>query len=175
MGYDYAEQAKPLGERKENQMEVDEARTLEKDAKVNRFRLEEEAENHANLLRYWAEEEALAENERDLAKIFLEETEARVELKIRAEPPVPKLTEAIVEALVTDNQEVKDAKQRYMKLIARARDYGVGTAVMASRGRQIDNLVVLYTRQYFSNPDGSRTADDKERADQRASLNRRDA
>ena len=128
------------------------------DCKVSKYNLDSLSEEQAALSLKYGEKVAEAREARDTAKQRLELKKADVELEIRKNPPAehPKLTEAIVSALVTQNPGVQICTS---DLIAATRDLNEWEAAERAidiRKGSIDNLVRLHGSQYFALKTGER-------------------
>lgn len=122
-----------------------------KDVQINRFKLEEECELQPALYYFYAEQYATARSERDAAKDHLDLVLAESESGIRANPPPDvKVTEAAIKALLEQDAAVQKAKASFRQAQANVDLLYAATASLEHRKAELDNLVVLWTREYYS-------------------------
>lgn len=147
------------------------------DVKINRFKLPQECEEHSSLYQYYADLLADARVDVDVEKDRLNIVEAERELDIRKNPPEsPKITEAVIKALVQSDGKVVKRKGK----LGGAKDglYHLEAAVTAleHRKRMLDSLVQLLIAGYYSAPKTERKPDmketDKASANVRGKLNK---
>ncbi len=147
------------------------------DVKINRFKLAEECEQHVSLYQYYADELASIRASTDRRKDVLSLIEAQRELSIRKDPPEdsPKITEAVVKALVQSDERVIEAKNTLSAI--RKEQYHLEAAVTAleHRKRMLDSLVQLLIAGFYSAPKTERKGNtevaDKGSKDVRKKLN----
>jgi len=137
---------------------MSEERDILEDLKINRFKLEDEAENQPSLFYHYSEIASEARENRDKAKAKLKETEARIGLDYRSGKRVSeaKLTEASIAAAVDTDPEVMEARKKYLSAEAELGKAVSAEEAMQQRKAMIGHLVQLYTMQYYSKPHGSR-------------------
>lgn len=133
-------------------------RSIADDVAINRFKLEEESEEHSSLYWYWSEQSTEARKERDIAKAKYKEIVAKIEIDYRADRLEMdcKKTESSISSHVEIHPEVKQYKQALIDA-----EYKLGKAEsaeesMRQRKSMLNNLIQLYTMQYYSAP-GSKT------------------
>jgi len=151
-------------------------REIKDDVKINKFRLDDECQEHASLYYYYAEQLADAKKERDTAKANFKETTARTELNYRADRPGYELdckkTESSISAAVEIHKDVIAAKQDYLRAEALVNKTESAAESMRQRKGMLDNLISLYQTQYYSEPHG-KSKTDQTSDDHRKSLNKR--
>lgn len=152
-----------------------EERNIEDDLKINRFKLEDEAENQPSLFYHYSEIAADAREKRDKAKARLKEVEGRVSLDYRSGKKVTeaKLTEASISAAVDIDIEVIEARNAYLKAEAILGKATAAEESMQQRKAMIGHLVQLYTMQYYSKPNGAKGADEQASDAVRDKLNKK--
>lgn len=153
-------------------------RDITDDLKINRFKLEDEAENQPSLFYHYSEITATARETRDKAKARLKEVEGRVSLDYRTGKRVSetKLTEAAISAAVDIDAEVVEARHAFLKAEAELGRAASAEEAMQQRKAMIGHLVQLYTMQYYSKPGPSKAgsgADEQVGDELRKNLNRK--
>ncbi len=148
---------------------------IKDDVNVNRFRLDEECEKQAAIYHNYAEALADARTATDAAKDLLSLDLAEEEIRIRAEFEAngTKATEASVKAALETQEKIKASRKQLRE--AQARQYEAEAAVKAMEHRksELDNLTTLFSRAYFSLPEGSRGVTSQVGGSVRDQLNRR--
>lgn len=134
-------------------------RNLAQDKRLDRYALDEECEKQADVFHHWACQAADAKKERDLIKSELKELEAKVQIKIRTgkyslpkdkEGKPIKLSDKTILALVDMDEEVCTLRE---ELIEAEAEYGKAAGAeesMQHRRSSLNNLVELYTKEYYS-------------------------
>jgi hypothetical protein len=150
---------------------------VNKDVLVNRFRLDEENEAHPTNYLFYADLLAEAKKEKDRAEEELDAHMNTMELKIRKEPPdeLTKVTDSAVKSLIVSDektielrQAVNDCKYVIYKLDAVVRS-------LEQKKNNLDNLTVLWSKGYYSLPDGGknfRNGNDAAQTEARKNLNK---
>lgn len=134
-----------------------EGRNIEEDRKLNRYRLDEEAETQAEAYGWWAERLAEAKSMRDTAKVYMEYTTDSTAFSIRRTPPEDmKITEALISNLVATDPVVRKAKDDYLAAQAAVNVLEAHVTAMEHRRSQIKNLTMLWIGGYYSVPGTSR-------------------
>ncbi len=83
------------------------------DLKLNKFKLDEEASKQSSLYQYFTDKLTEVRALKDEISLKLEEKLAEVELNIRNNPPDGlKITESVIQALVVNNEEIKELRKR---------------------------------------------------------------
>lgn len=133
-------------------------RDIQNDVKINRFNLEVEAEEHASTFWYWSEKAADCRKVRDLAKIDLKESESKLALDFRSGVVEMgcKITDSSVSASVDSDSGICHKKR-----ILTDAEYALNKAEAAAESMRhkksgINNLIELYTMQYYSTPGAQR-------------------
>lgn len=138
----------------------DEVRDLEKDIKINRFKLDVECERHVDMYHYWAEVLATAKSALDEAKNHYEYTRSKTELEIRRKMErgdiAIKQTEATVKACLDVHEDVMSAMSQL--LTEQENVYHAQAAINAldHRRSQLDNLTQLNIRAMYAAPSGGK-------------------
>jgi hypothetical protein len=129
----------------------------EEDRKINRYRLDEEAEKQAATYGFYADRLAEAKSNRDSQKANLEYIEAKVGLQMRENPPENiKVTDSTISNLVSCNDDVQSAKNKYLEEQALVNKLEAIVTAMEHRRSQIKNLTMLWIGGYYSVPGSSR-------------------
>lgn len=133
--------------------------SIKDDVLINRFRLDEECEKHAGIYHNWAEQLANAKDDVNTADDKLKFTLAERELIIRKklETEGTKTTEGMVKALLETDKEVLDAREACREATKSQYHLEAATKSMEHRKSELDNLVTLYAKAYFSKPEGRPT------------------
>ncbi len=148
--------------------------SIKDDVKVNRFRLDEECEKHAGLYHGWAEQLADAKDAVNTADDRLKFILAERELIIRKNLEIEgaKTTEGMVKAKLETDQEVLDAREACREAAKNQYHLEAATKSMEHRKSELDNLVTLYAKAYFSRPEGRNGVTEQVGDDVRKNLNR---
>ena len=153
----------------------DEEQDFRDDLRINKFKLEEECEKQPSLYGYWANELSDIRAEKDQAEDKLDLLEANVELNYRTNPPEGmKVTEATIKSMVESNAEIQ--KQKEIVRDKKSKLYHFETAVKALEQKKssLDNLVTLFVKGFYSQPDGKRrSGTDEAELDSRKNLNKK--
>lgn len=140
---------------------------------VNKYKLDTECEQQPALYLEQAEKLATAKGDRDEMDNRLKFVLAEREQFIRGAYKDQKLTEAGVKALLETDPEVLGARENLVK--AEKTVYYLEAVVKAYEHRKasLDNLVVLFSKGYYSRPDGGKmSAEDVAQKDIRKNLNK---
>lgn len=148
-----------------------------KDVKINRFKLPQECAEHSSLYQYYADLLAEAKADADGEKDRLNIVEAERELDIRKNPPEsPKITEAVIKALVQSDKKVIKQKEGLRQVREGLYHLEVAATSLEHRKRMLDNLVQLLIAGYYSAPKTERKPNteetDKASAGVRSRLNK---
>lgn len=125
---------------------------FEADVRINRFKLDEECEIQPALYSFYSTQQVEAKAEYDSAKANLELVQAQRELHYRRNPPDDvKITDATTKALVTADTEVQKAQER-LSIASKALNVLNGAlASLDQRRSALNNLVELFTKDYYNN------------------------
>jgi hypothetical protein len=127
------------------------------DVKINRFKLERECERQPSLYMFYSEELTDAKSDRDFEEDELDRILGKRELWIRDNPPEgTKTTENSVKASLSCDQEVVDQKEKFRKAKSRVYHLEGVTKSFEHRKTMLDNMVVLWSKGYYSLPDGGK-------------------
>jgi len=130
------------------------------DIRINRFKLDEECESHASAYYYYAEQYAEARKERDAAKDKLDLVLGQRETHIRRNPPDDmKVTEAVVTALLAQDTDVLAAREALRIAQGKVDVLYAATSAFEHRRSQLDNLVYIWSKEYYSNGGNNQRAD----------------
>jgi GH25 family lysozyme M1 (1,4-beta-N-acetylmuramidase) len=121
-----------------------------KDMKINRFKLNEDCEAQPSLYHFYAHEYALARSERDAAKDALDLVMGQREMAIRLNPPEVKITEAVITALLVQDEEVQSAKKALREAQTKVDILYASTSALEHRRSELDNLVSMWVKDYYS-------------------------
>jgi regulator of replication initiation timing len=152
----------------------DEERDFRDDLRINKFKLEEECEKQPSNYGYWANLLSEARADKDQAEDKLDLLEAQVELNYRTNPPKRmKVTEGTIKSMVESNKEIQEQKDLLRS--KKSEVYHLETAVKALEQKKssLDNLVTLFVKGFYSQPDGKRRSKtDESEVNSRKNLNR---
>ena len=150
-------------------------RDILEDLKIDRFALEKECSEHSELFYYWSEKVPKKEKIRDDLKVELKKLEGEIELKMRrGEIEIGvKVTEKAIAAAVDCYPEIVEKR----KDLAFA-EYELGEVESAEhsmrhRKGQINNLVQLFTKEYYSQPGNTTDIQEQTRDVLNKNLNKR--
>ena len=141
-----------------------------KDVEIDRLKLEEECEVQPSMYYFYAEKLADARKARDKAKDRHDLVLGQRETYIRRNPPEDmKITEGVISALLVQDTEVQTVKEELRLAQAELDLLYAASSSMDQRSKSLDNLVTLWTKEYYNN---------KNKADEgsealRGNLNRR--
>lgn len=132
--------------------------SIEDDVKINKYKMEEECEIHPSLYYQYSEESVDARADRDKAKNHLKEVMAKVEIDYRTgkREVETKLTEAAISSYVEIDPDVVSAKRAFFEAEKRANRAQSHEDCMRQRKSMLDNLIQLYTMNYYSEPNGKK-------------------
>lgn len=136
-----------------------EERVFSNDIKINKYKLDDECEQHSSMYHYWSDALADAKTDLDRLKEQKEVIVAERDQYLRKnwdESRWGKQTEPAIKAKLMTDEKV--AKIREDFLDAQANVYTLQSAVSSFEHRKsmLDNLVTLFVRQYYSGPNGKR-------------------
>ena len=122
-----------------------------KDIRINRLKLDEECEIQPALYHFYAEEYAQARAVRDAQKDKLDLVLGTRETYLRRNPPEDiKITESVIAALLVQDTEVQTAKEEFRKAQAKVDILYAGTSALDHRKAELDNLVTIWTKDYYN-------------------------
>ena len=122
------------------------------DIKVNRFKLEEENEIQPALYDYYASQCAEARATKDTESDKLDLIIASCSLNLRSSPPEGmKITEGTLSSLVEQDDGVQAQKEVVRKANAIVYTLQGAMGALDSRKAALDNLTVLYSKNYYQN------------------------
>lgn len=126
-------------------------RDFEADVKINRYKLEEVAEESSTIYLYWSEQAAEKRAEVSKVKERVALMEAETDSQIRATAD-KKPTEAEIKNRVLSNPEIIAQKEKQITL---QKEYDILTGVLRAlefKKSSIEDLVRLYLAGYYSDP-----------------------
>lgn len=129
------------------------------DLQINKYKLDAECENQANLYGRYAVEYAEAQAEQDKAENSLKLTMAEVDLSIR-ENSDKKPTESAINSMVLMSEEVKKAKRRLEEASERVYLLNAQVRAFEHKKAMLDGLIQLYIKNYYATPDGGKLDND---------------
>ena len=146
-------------------------RDFSQDIRINRFKLDEECEQHSSNYYYWAEQLSDAKKDADAAKDKLKLVLAEQETMIRenAKKSGAKITEAGVSAELEQDEAVQVARRNLRVCQSTQYHLEAGISALEHKKKMLDNLVQLWMKSYYSAP--GRTATDEGSDDIRKQLN----
>jgi predicted nuclease with TOPRIM domain len=128
---------------------------FKEDIKINRYRLERNAQEHSSVYLHYAEKLAEAKTEFNNAKDNLDYIKATTEMKYRKMKELPdnlKKVEASYSNLVHTDDDVLKAKIRITKAKEELDLMEAAVRSLEHRKDQISNLTKLWLGGYYSNP-----------------------
>ena len=155
----------------------DEERNYKDDLRINKYKLEDECENQHNLYNYWATLLADARTNKDRQESKLELLEGKVELKYRSMEDLPgkiKSTEGAIKACIKCDEEIEEQTEKVNNAKSEVYHLEVAVKSFEQRKSDLDNLVTLFVKGFYSQPDGKRrSGTDEAELAQRRNLNRK--
>ena len=123
------------------------------DVKIDRMKLEEECSIHPSIYALYADEYADARADKDREKDRLDLVLAQRDQVIRKEASESgiKTTEAVVASMVAQDKDVLDQKDAYRVACAKVYTLDAAMGALDHRKSQLDNLVQLWIKSYYSN------------------------
>jgi hypothetical protein len=132
-----------------------------KDVRINKFKLAEDCEIQPSLYHFYAHEFAVARSERDAAKDKLDLVLGQREIAIRRNPPEDlKVTESVVSALLIQDEAVQECKEQFRKAQEKVDILYASTSALEHRRSELDNLVSMWNKEYYSGKADGDTAGD---------------
>ncbi len=121
------------------------------DSKLNKLDLANEAEIQSTLMAHYSKELATAKHKKDRAEQALKLRKAEIELGIRRNPPADlKVTEAVIEALVTTHGDVVELTNDLMDCKEEVYVFEAATDGIKSRGDMIKVEQQLWQAGYYA-------------------------
>lgn len=143
------------------------ARSLESDARVDRFNLEKAAEEQSGVYAYWAEQAAEAKRIEEGIEIKLKLRKADADSEIRATGE--KITEAGVTARITKDEQVRTIEDELLNARKNRNVAEAAVRAMDHRKSMIETLSRLWVAGYYGDPTKDRASELTQRG--RAALN----
>lgn len=132
---------------------MDENRIITNDLRIDKLALDDEAEKIASLYHYWSSMLAEAELKENQAKNIWIEKIAVKSLYFRSNPPEGvKITESVIESLVTTDKEVIALRQAYEQATYEAAKLRGDVKALAIKASSITDLRHLAISGYFIVP-----------------------
>ena len=121
------------------------------DIAINKLKLEEECSIQPMLYEWYGNKYAEARGNKDKAKDRLDLILSQKDLYYRRNPPTDiKATEAVYASLVAIDTDVLIAKEEYQKASQEVYSLDIAINVLDQRKSELDNLVQLWTKSYYS-------------------------
>lgn len=156
------------------------SRDIETELKINKYKLDEECENQPNLYYYYADLLAKVQTEEKILKNRLKFFSSKIELEIlsttnekNVTPEGVKITVSSMNALVTTHETIIKINDDLVKVEKAIYHLEAAVKAFHQRRADLDNLVMLYSRNYFSLPTG-RDANTEASMDARKKLNKKE-
>lgn len=121
--------------------------------------LELDCARQSGLCHYWGDELAEAKYKRDKKEDAIDLRKAKVELQIRNDPGAGKVTADHIKALVNADPDLVKNKADLCELSKRVYSLEAVTKALDHKKAQLDNLVQLWLRSYYSDAGKSATKD----------------
>lgn len=128
--------------------------------RINKYKLDDECENQPNLYFYWSKQLTDEKSNKMRLENKLEYLSAKADLDLRKSPPEGvKITEGSIKALLAEDKSLQRVKESILD--SKERIYHLESVVRALEQRRsdLDNLVVLYSKNYFALPTGKNIND----------------
>jgi len=147
--------------------------SFEDDVKINKYKLDVACEEQPCLILSYEEPLASLKGDRDRLYDRLNLVTAELELEIRKNPPEGvKLTEGTVKSLVLSSPRVTKIQTKLNETKKEIYQYEAAVNAFEHRKRMLDNLVKLWTSNYYSDPDRYVSPSDEAGKDIRGNLNK---
>lgn len=135
---------------------------VDNDIKTSKYRLDSENEMLPSLYDYYSDLLSDAKTARNTAEEELNAVQGERELFYRNEDNFPKdikFTEAAVKALLVKDEAIR--RQEALVIVCKSRVYKLEKTVRALEIKKntLDNLTVLWSKGYYSHPDGGKPWD----------------
>lgn len=129
------------------------------DIAIDRFDLENECGTHSSIYIFYAEKlaeaKAVRDKQKDKLDLVLAQTSDRVR-KYCADSGI-KSTEGSISTAVEQDATVVEQKQAYREALKEVYTFDAAVSAMDHRKSQLDNLVQLWIKSYYSNKAGNAT------------------
>lgn len=135
---------------------------FEKDLIVDKLRLDDECEVQASLYYHWAQELAAAKEEANQADDRLKALLAQKSLLYRRNPPSDiKVTEAVFDALLNDDSDIRIAREDVTRTSHKVDTIWAMINALDNRKSMLDNLVKLQVSSYYNTESNPKSASDR--------------
>jgi hypothetical protein len=134
-------------------------RIFAEDIQINKYKLEEECERHSGMYFYWAQKLADAKSELNRAEDKLKLTNADRELFLRShwnDDKYGKMTEGGVKAVLECDSKVIEQKATVNKAQEEVNSLNAAVSALEHRKSELDNLVTLLVKGFYSAPNGGK-------------------
>jgi len=156
------------------------SRDIETELKINKYKLDDECENQPNLYNYYATQLAEAKTEKSILKNKLKFFSSKIELGISSNlddkgktPEGIKVTLPVLASMVTTNETIVRINDDLVQVDKAVYHLEAIVASFDQRRSDLDNLVRLYCKSYFSLPGGVKKDSNTEASmDARKKLNK---
>ena len=135
---------------------------MEKDVKVDRYKLEEAAEQQAALFHKYTKQTPKLIKQKGRIEKRLSELEAKLDLKIREEFEDEKITETAIKSRITLDARVKQLRKELLNAKAALAKMEYNARVFDQRRSMINYLAGLYRDQYWTNEPYTREEGERE-------------
>ena len=128
-------------------------RSYKDDLKIDINSLEVEWENQPSNYIYWAEQEVIAQEERDRLSRNLNLVKAEQDAKIRSKPEkygIEKVSEGAISARVLRTPEYIKAEKLHAEAVTRAKKMAIAVAAFDHKKRALSKLTELLIAGYYS-------------------------
>ena len=135
---------------------------FEKDLIVDKLRLDDECEVQASLYYRWAKELAAAKEEANQADDRLKALLAQKSLLYRRNPPSDiKVTEAVFDALLNDDSDIRIAREDVTRTSHKVDTIWAMINALDNRKSMLDNLVKLQVSSYYNTESNPKSASER--------------
>lgn len=136
----------------------------EKDISIDETALDIEWLRQSDLMRQYGQKVAELRLEMDQASEIVDIIYAELDKKIRDKPEdfnLGKITEGIVKSTITDHEDHKDAKRKFLKARYEYEMAKAAVTALEHKKEALKNLVILHGQQYFAGPTVPRILDEE--------------
>jgi hypothetical protein len=124
---------------------------IDEEVKIDRTKLDVECEQSAETLYYYSKELAVARTNLDSANTNMKNVTAKKQLYYRTTPPEGlKVTEAVIDAAVTNDKEVQDAVATVDAEQAKVNLLYAAVNSLNEKSLRLKDLVSLHNNAYFN-------------------------
>ena len=135
---------------------------FEKDLIVDKLRLDDECEVQASLYYHWAQELAAAKEEANQADDRVKALLAQKSLLYLRNPPSDiKVTEAVFDALLNDDSDIRIAREDVTRTSHKVDTIWAMINALDNRKSMLDNLVKLQVSSYYNTESNPKSASDR--------------